>query len=111
MFGAIEGGWWTNGQCIRVRDIYLVNFHVQFIFIRATDYFISFSILLNDFLISWDYFNPEINDLIIDIHGLSQPQSTTCGASGAQSAVDQRINRGKVGPTGHCPAFGHHRNC
>ena len=32
----VRWGWWNNGQRIRVRCIFLVNFDVQIIFIRIT---------------------------------------------------------------------------
>ena len=40
--------WQTNGLRIRIRLVVLSNFHVQSIFIRATDYFIIiFKVLIH----------------------------------------------------------------
>ena len=43
------GMWRTNGLRIRIRLVVLSNFHVQSIFIRATDYFILILKVLNNF--------------------------------------------------------------
>ena len=49
--------WRTNGLRIWIRLVVLSNFHVQSIFIRATDYFILICKVLKHFLIC---FNLEI---------------------------------------------------
>ena len=82
--------WLTNGWRIRIRPVVLSNFHVQSIFIRATDYFILICKVLKHFLIC---FNLEIERQIA-MGTQNCTQQNVCvagrwGPRGVQEVVDQ----------------------